>query len=135
MFVEDSNLIRNAIANELENAGYKVVQTFENGARAYDYMRAAINPDKGSPVELSMIIDAVVSDIEMPDMDGLTLCRKFREDLGNSTIPFVFFSKRCSTLRLLKENNAVSEPEKNPESIIKIIKIIISFPNTIVYLP
>lgn len=82
LFAEDSPLVRRAIVRKLAVMGYERVEVFENGRTAFDTLRG-----RGLAG-----VDVIVSDIEMPEMDGLTFCRRFREDLGARALPFVFFS-------------------------------------------
>lgn len=37
-------------------------------------------------------VDIIITDIEMPLMDGLTLCRKLKEDPGLGSLPVVIYS-------------------------------------------
>ena len=55
------------------------VHTAENGLRALDVIR------RERPA-------VVVTDIDMPEMDGLELCRTIRADPGLSAIPIVVVS-------------------------------------------
>jgi two-component system, cell cycle sensor histidine kinase and response regulator CckA len=61
LVVEDEDVVRGVIVRLLENAGYTVLQA-ENGERAL-----AVMQEHHEPVHL------VVTDIEMPEMDGLEL--------------------------------------------------------------
>jgi CheY-like chemotaxis protein len=36
--------------------------------------------------------DAIVSDVEMPNMNGFVLCRHWMQDAGLRPIPFIFYS-------------------------------------------
>lgn len=64
IFVDDEHIIRTGISRCInwESNGFKLVGVFENGQQAYDYIKE--NP-----------VDVVISDINMPCMDGLTLSR------------------------------------------------------------
>ena len=77
---EDSNMIRHMVDQLLTEAGYDT-RCFSNGAEAF----AAIVEEGTHP-------DLLLSDIEMPQMDGLTLCRRLKESPATSHIPIVLFS-------------------------------------------
>ena len=62
--VDDSPTMRNMIAFTLRGAGHEVLQAAD-GAEALDLL-------KKRPVDL------VISDINMPNMDGITLTRQLR---------------------------------------------------------
>ena len=66
LLVEDEPSLRSVVARGLASKGYNVLQA-ENGARALDVADAHKAP-----------IHLVVSDVEMPDMDGPELFRNLR---------------------------------------------------------
>ena len=76
LVVEDSLTIRELQRSILEAAGYHV-QTASNGREALAYL------DRDEPIEL------VVSDVEMPEMDGIELTRAIRAHAKHSTLPVV----------------------------------------------
>ncbi|MED4037650.1 chemotaxis protein [Niallia taxi] len=86
--VEDSPLLRKLLEDTLSEAGYDKVQFFENGREAYDYLEG-IN-DSGKSVE--DIVQLVITDIEMPQMDGHHLTRKIKEDANLGQLPVIIFS-------------------------------------------
>ncbi len=92
IYAEDSGFLRKSVAKKLEKAGYKVLDSFENGRAAADYIdqlrKEALEQNK----TLSEVVDIVVSDIEMPQMDGLKLCRHLKEELGIKDVPIILFS-------------------------------------------
>jgi CheY-like chemotaxis protein len=78
LLVEDSvPLLRNA-AFLLEVAGYKA-HSAENGQQGIDILR------RHRP-------DVIISDIEMPQMDGYQFLQKVRADRRFRSIPFIFVS-------------------------------------------
>jgi len=91
IFAEDSNFIRGMIGSHLRAAGYSGLEIFENGADALKHIRQCIQQAAAAGEALSNRLDLVVSDIEMPVMDGLALCRRLKRELG-LTIPVVIFS-------------------------------------------
>ena len=52
-----------------------------NGEAAIEFLAK----DKGT-------FDVIISDIEMPKMDGLSFCRTLRQDKKFESVPFLFFS-------------------------------------------
>jgi two-component system chemotaxis sensor kinase CheA len=68
LFAEDSDFFRNQVTGFLEDDGYKVF-AFEDGAIALDHLS-----------EHADEIDIVLTDIEMPNMDGFELTRRIKED-------------------------------------------------------
>ncbi len=84
ILAEDSAFIRKHILGILNGAGYTNVKSFDNGASADEYIVQLLR-NKEYP-------DVVISDIEMPKMDGLTLCKKIKTDYNLSDIPVIMFS-------------------------------------------
>ena len=76
LVVEDSLTIRELQRSILEAAGYRV-QTAGNGREALTLL------DRDEPIDL------VVSDVEMPEMDGIELTRAIRAHATRSTVPVV----------------------------------------------
>ncbi len=91
MIAEDSVLIRIGIQKVLANAGYSKVKDFADGEECYREL-ARIREQSGSEAEFLKHVRLLITDIEMPRMDGLTLCRRIREDLGLKELKVVMFS-------------------------------------------
>lgn len=79
LIAEDSALIRTLMRQELEGGGYTVIVTAD-GQEAWERISG------GPPV------DAVISDIEMPRMDGHHLTRRIKADERLRAIPVVLYS-------------------------------------------
>jgi len=91
LVVDDSTSLRHLIRDTLEKAGYNVT-TASNGKEAWEYLQQlkAQTQEEGLPVTEKLHI--VISDIEMPEMDGHTLTRHIREDTALQKLPIVLFS-------------------------------------------
>ncbi len=81
LVVEDSDEIRNYIHDSLCD-DYTVLQ--------------ARNGKEGVDVALQKIPDLIISDIMMPVMDGLELCRTMKKDIRTSHIPIVLLTAKDS---------------------------------------
>ena len=92
IYAEDSGFLRKSVAKKLEKAGYKVLDSFENGKDAADFIDRLRQEALEQNKTLSEVVDIVVSDIEMPQMDGLKLCRHLKEELGIKDVPIILFS-------------------------------------------
>jgi two-component system chemotaxis sensor kinase CheA len=82
LVVEDSFTVRELQRSILEAAGYRV-ETARDGREALD--RVAANG-----------VDLVLTDVEMPELDGLALTRAIRDDAEHSSLPVVVVSSRGS---------------------------------------
>lgn len=75
LIVDDSSVARKQVMRCLETVGVEVV-ALNDGRQAYNYLRQMAEDGKAPEQELLMI----VSDIEMPEMDGYTLTAEIRND-------------------------------------------------------
>ena len=75
MVVDDSKVARNQISSALEQIGVECT-TFNNGVLALEQLQAWAQSD----VPVSSRIAMIISDIEMPEMDGYTLTSEIRRD-------------------------------------------------------
>ncbi|MGA7787371.1 MAG: response regulator, partial [Xanthobacteraceae bacterium] len=83
LLVDDSPFFRDMLTPLIKAAGYHVVAV-GSGADAL----AALKSDKQ--------VDLVVTDIEMPDMDGFALARAMREASGTAAIPIIALAAMVS---------------------------------------
>lgn len=90
-FAEDSGIIRNNVIRILKKSGYGNVRDFDNGQKALDTLMEISNKvdTQGEEDDLPHV---VISDIEMPQMDGLTLCRKIKDNSKLKQITVIMFS-------------------------------------------
>lgn len=94
LLADDSSSLRKIVKSFLEKSGYEVT-TASNGREAWDYLLNLAHKQSGEGVsqpELSEIVDLVISDIEMPEMDGHALTSKIRENPALHKLPVVLFS-------------------------------------------
>jgi len=73
--VDDSSVARKQVARCLQSVGVEVV-SLNDGRQALDYLRKMVDEGKDPAQEFLMMI----SDIEMPEMDGYTLTAEIRND-------------------------------------------------------
>jgi two-component system chemotaxis response regulator CheV len=84
-------MARKMITGILEKAGV-VVHAVENGEQARQYMNQCRRKAQEKNLPLQHYVDVIVSDIEMPVMDGHTLTRSLKEDPDFRPIPVVLCS-------------------------------------------
>ena len=110
---EDSPLLRELLVSTLHESGYRFVRDFNNGQDAWNFLS---NIDKDVPVEDQVRV--IISDIEMPQMDGHRLLKLVRGDQRYSETPFILFSSLISEEMRRKgeqlgANGQISKPEIN----------------------
>ncbi|WP_321403836.1 response regulator [Maridesulfovibrio sp.] len=96
LVVDDSKYILNVVESGLTSAGFKVI-TARNGLEAFE-MVSEVAPH------------LILSDINMPVMDGIKLCEKVQNHPGLSHIPFVIMSSGSDrrTMRELLHKGAAA---------------------------
>lgn len=115
MLAEDSAIIRNGIQRVLTNSGYTQLTTFIDGHECYQELKE-IHKKVDSEEEFLQHLNILVTDIEMPKMDGLTLCRKVREELGLKDLKVIMFSSLITEQMAAKctsvgANGSISKPQ------------------------
>ncbi len=82
---EDSPIIRQGLERILRGAGFENVTICSNGEQAWNTLEKRFT-------EGGALFDIVLTDIEMPRMDGLHLTKKIKEHPDMGHIPVVLFS-------------------------------------------
>jgi two-component system chemotaxis response regulator CheY len=83
LIVDDSSTVRDEVAGFLKKSGMDV-------ATAVD------GKDGLAKMKADPAIKLVVSDVNMPNMDGLTMVEKIRGELGNSTVNVIMLTTESS---------------------------------------
>ncbi|KRG16036.1 chemotaxis protein [Lederbergia galactosidilytica] len=86
--VEDSPLLRQLLGETLTVAGYEQIEFFENGRDALNHLESLVQEGKDILKEVQLVI----TDIEMPQMDGHHLTRRLKENPHLSGLPIIIFS-------------------------------------------
>lgn len=87
LIAEDSPLLNKLIVDSLHKAGYVNLIHTENGQQAYDVIQECKN--EGT---LKDHVQCIITDIEMPIMDGHRLTKLVKSDEETKNIPIVIFS-------------------------------------------
>ena len=86
---DDSKTIRTLLKEVLTAAGYKDIHTFDNGKEALD---ALVQVKERRGTDYKEEVDILITDIEMPILDGHTVTRRIKEDPILSSLPVIIFS-------------------------------------------
>lgn len=91
LIADDSTVIREMIKDLLRKAGFEV-EAVTNGKDAWDRLVDLKSKSEQSQRSISDYVQIVVSDIEMPQMDGHNFCRRIKEDPVLKQLPVILFS-------------------------------------------
>jgi two-component system chemotaxis response regulator CheV len=85
---DDSAFLNEMVVKSLSKVGFKNIISFSNGLDAWEYVSSFKNADG----KVTDNIACVISDIEMPKMDGHALTKRIKDDRTLRTIPVLLFS-------------------------------------------
>ncbi len=111
LIVDDSPTVRNMLINNL--SGFDIHAT-KNGQEALEYLMG-LKDTEGDILEK---INLVITDIEMPQMDGFTLTKKIKQDPVLQKLPVILFSSMITDKIMHKgqsvgADDQISKPEIN----------------------
>jgi two-component system chemotaxis response regulator CheV len=101
IFAEDSPIIRDAVTAILRKVGYVNTTAVRDGKEAYDLIVDMKEKADRNRTTVREYLSGVITDIEMPRMDGLTLCKKIKVEMGLS-IPVIIFSSMINEQMAVK---------------------------------
>ena len=115
LIVDDSETVRQVLQLALGNAGYQVVEA-EDGFDALVKLSGAQ-------------IDMLITDLNMPNMDGLELIKKVREEGTHRFTPIVMLTTESSEEKKKAGREAgasgwIVKPFK-PEQLLKVVKMVL----------
>ena len=125
VIAEDSAMLRKMLNDTLTEAGFQFLEFFENGQDAITYLEhLAENEDIFSDA-----VQLVITDIEMPQMDGHHLTKRIKEHHVLEKLPVIIFSSLITNeLRhkgsVVGADAQISKPEIS-ELVLKIDELIL----------
>lgn len=121
MVVDDSPTVRNVILQTLTKAGVKNIKLFENGQAAFDFLED-LATNKGT--DYIHDVNLVITDIEMPVLDGHALTRRIKEHKLLRDMPVIIFSSLITnSLRHKGESVGANAQLSKPEILNLIVEI------------
>ncbi|MCU7797221.1 MAG: chemotaxis protein [Candidatus Thiodiazotropha sp. (ex Myrtea spinifera)] len=91
LFADDSAVARDQIIRAMNHMGIKFIGT-KNGSEAWDKLREIAERAEATDHKTSDFVQIILTDVEMPEMDGYVLTKKIKEDPRFSDIPIVMHS-------------------------------------------
>lgn len=117
---EDSMLLAKMIVESLHRSGYMNTVKTDNGQEAWDYLQEALN--SGDPI--SKHVSCIVSDIEMPLMDGHRLTKLVKEDARLKDIPLILFSSLINEEMRIKGKQLGADAQISKPEIANLVSLI-----------
>lgn len=110
LVADDSTVIREMLKDLLQRANFEV-EAVNNGRDAWERLEEIKRKSESENRPIESYVQCVVSDIEMPQMDGHNLCRRIKDDPVLKRLPVLLFSSLI-TDRLRHKGEAVGADEQ-----------------------
>lgn len=91
LLADDSTSVRALLSQRFDKAGFEVHAVMD-GQEAWDTLVKFRDEARNAGKKVTDLLDVVVTDVEMPRMDGYTLTKRIKDDPELSRLPVVLFS-------------------------------------------
>lgn len=119
IFAEDSPMLSKLVKDALTTAGYTSVQPCANGEEAWERLKEL---KKNNGIQYG--VRCIITDIEMPQMDGHRLIRLIREDDAFAHIPIIIFSSLINDDMKRKGERLGADAQISKPEIGKLVSVI-----------
>jgi len=120
VIAEDSMLLAKMIIESLHRAGYVNTVKTDNGQEAWEFLMEA--KASGDPIREHVAL--LVSDIEMPQMDGHRLTKLVKEDKDLKQMPVILFSSLIDDQMRLKGEQVGADAQITKPEIAGLVTLI-----------
>lgn len=117
VIAEDSPFLNKMVVEAMTKAGFHNIAAFANGLEAWNYVSGFANSD-----DVLKSVALVVSDIEMPQMDGHRLTKLIKTDPKLCKIPVFLFSSLIDDKMKLKGESIGADAQFSKPQISGLIK-------------
>ncbi|MBU3178739.1 chemotaxis protein [Clostridium estertheticum] len=126
VLADDSPLIRKLLNDTLIKAGFLNLKIFNDGKQALDYLLDLVSK-RG--IEFMEDVQVLITDIEMPQMDGHTLTRKIKEHVILRKLPVILFSSLITSDLKHKGEAVGADAQLSKPEIAELVSCIDGFTN------
>lgn len=126
ILADDSPLIRKLLNDTLTKAGFTNLKFFDEGEQALNYLKKLVE-EKGE--DFIKEVQLVITDIEMPQMDGHTLTRKIKEDDMLKKLPVIIFSSLITKDLIHKGKSVGADAQISKPEVGTLVELIDKFVN------
>jgi len=120
LIAEDSTLLSKMILDALHKSGYVNTVKFSNGQEAWDYLCEI--RDGGDNID--DFVNCIITDIEMPEMDGHRLTKLIKTDSSLKHLPLVIFSSLISAEMRIKGKELGADEQITKPEIARLVDVI-----------
>lgn len=124
VLADDSPLIRKLLKDTLTKAGFKSLTFFDDGKQALDYIEG-LQKEKGE--NFIEDVQILITDIEMPQMDGHTLTRKIKENHILNKLPVILFSSLITEELKHKGEMVGADAQMSKPDIAELVQVVDQF--------
>lgn len=118
---DDSKFLNKMITESLEHIGFTNIESFTNGQDAWDFVLS----HRGAGDNITDEIACVISDIEMPKMDGHRLTKLIKDDAVLKKIPVLLFSSLINDQMIAKGKSVGADGQFSKPQIKELIDYLI----------
>lgn len=119
VLAEDSILLSSMICDSLNKAGFTNIKRFNNGKEAWEFLQS-VRDNENLLSEASLII----TDIEMPEMDGHRLTKLVKSDEKLKVLPLIIFSSLINQEMQLKGKQLGADEQLSKPEIKHLVEVI-----------
>ncbi|WP_425446527.1 chemotaxis protein [Dethiothermospora halolimnae] len=121
LIAEDSELLSKMLKSCLNKAGYNNLKIVSNGKDAWEFLKS-IKESKSKDIKEK--IACVITDIEMPQMDGYHLTKLIKEDVVLNTLPVIMFSSLINDETMERGKKVGADAQVGKPEITKLVGLV-----------
>ncbi|MGN0587222.1 MAG: chemotaxis protein [Oscillospiraceae bacterium] len=119
---DDSKFLNKMITDSLEHIGFHNIVSFSNGQDAWDF----IQNFRSAGENVTDDIACIISDIEMPKMDGHRLTKLIKDDSVLKNIPVVLFSSLINEQMIIKGKSVGADAQFSKPQIKDLVNYVVA---------
>lgn len=121
LIAEDSTILRKMLEETLSEAGYANLEFYSDGSQAWNQLESLVTDHD---VQITDQYQMVITDVEMPKMDGHHLTKRIKEHNELKKLPVVIFSSLISDDLRHKGQQVGADAQVSKPEIVDLVKLI-----------
>jgi len=121
LIAEDSHMLIKILEESLKKAGYNNLTITQNGKEAWELLKKA---KENKNKKIRDIYSCVITDIEMPQMDGHHLTKSIKEDSVLQELPVIIFSSLISEAMYKKGQQLGADEQITKPEIGRLVEVL-----------